>query len=262
MLLATIPLVNARDRLGALFQQQASQGPGPWTSMGLFRSETVDPALLVLVKDMYHDGSSSRRTSRSRRSSGRRDEFNEEPEGDDWSGALETFVEGLCEQFRRVATPPSPEADNSKSATGRKGPMRLHKGANVVAQYHMRWPDQLDSRWANVPIAPLDLYYIRIEEEGRARTVLPTYRRQMARAQEHDISGGLWIDAYNKRQLRSIDVRITGEGGDLDLTGSRRDRSSRSNEPVPYVIEILSVSIAAPEEEAVSEETKPQPEAG
>ncbi len=135
-------------------------------------------------------------------------------------------------------------------------PIRLHRGANVVAEFRLRWPAQLDKRWADLPIAPLDLYYLRIEEEGRARTLLPIYRRQLPRAEEHDISGGLWIDAFTSRGMRSTDILITSESGDLELGTSPRDRSERSNQPAPYVIEILSVDIGADEEQTPGEKTE------
>ena len=53
LLLATVPLDSAREKLGSLLEQRIDDGPDPWTSAGLFGTDVVDPALLVLAKQAY-----------------------------------------------------------------------------------------------------------------------------------------------------------------------------------------------------------------
>ena len=74
-----------------------------------------------------------------------------------------------------------------------------------------------------------------------------TYTRQLGGAERHELSGGgVWLDQLSLRERESTDIRITSEGGDLGLGTARQDRTTRTNEPVSYVIEILSVRITAP----------------
>jgi hypothetical protein len=261
-LLATIPLESARKALGDLFEASAEEGPAPWTSMRLFGGDAVDPALLVLSKNMYHTGS-TRRTTRTRRSTERGDDVDTDSQQDEWARAVESFVGELCRQFRSAAT------DKGVSVADDSSPFKLHKDAQVVARYRLQWPKQIDGRLAGVSVAPLDIEYIRIEEENLAQRLLSTYRRQAgSRSQERRISGGVWIDGFEKRDMRSIDIRITGEGDlglefddDADRRTARRTPSrgrdrrdsrsteddSRSDEPVPIVVEILSVGIQQPQ---------------
>ena len=230
--------------------------------MGLYGSEIVDPALLVLTKEAKRATKGSRRTSSSRRSNSQDedDSFDDSGGGDDWESTIETFVEDLCTQMRSAARASSSPAESG--STDARPPFRLHPRANVVAQLHVRWPDQLDPKWAGVPIAPLELHYVRIEEEEqKPRTVMNLYTRQLSRADKHDLSGGgMWLDDLNRRERRSIDVRITSEdGGDLGLGSDNRTRNSggtRTTEFDPYVIEVLSVAIAPEEEKTEPDATE------
>ena len=243
-LLACMPTAEARAALLEMFRQREDDGPDLWTNAGLFGDEIADPALLYTAKTMYH--APSKRNSRTRR---RNDDdsggSNDSPE-DAWIRTLETYVENLCEQFNNVADPVSGDPTSDE---GPDYPIRLHSRANVVAHYHLSLPDSSDEQLQSLPLAPLNVHYIRIEEEGRARTYLSGYKRQMSKPKENEVSGGLWLDGYDRRQNRSIDVRITSES-DLGLTRSRTDRSDRSSRPVgPVVmtIEILTIGLGAPE---------------
>jgi hypothetical protein len=256
LLLATIPLESARAKLGGLLEQRVDDGPELWTSVGLFRDELVDPALLVLTKEAYQKRSTTSRANRARTGTSRLDDTDPGRDAGDWESTIETLVRDLCAQLQSAGRGSSTTDDSA----GGTPPVRMHRNANVVAELHVRWPDQLDQRWASLPIAPLDLYYVRAEEEGRPRSNLSIYTRQLSRAERHELSGGgLWLDDFNRKQRRSIDVRVTGEGGDLGLNSSARDRNSRANQSVPYVIEVLSVAIAKPDEETPTAEAPDAP---
>jgi hypothetical protein len=269
LLAGTVPLDATRRLMHRLLLNRKDDGPQVWSSAGLLGSEVCDPAMLVLVKDIYHsDGKNSkRRASKSRSDSGgqgsarnrgeaslsgegryanRTDDSSSKGDDDQWSAEVEQLVASLCqrclasaEQNPGVERGVAETADASEE--GKVPEVRLHKDAAVVAELQLQWPAQLPKELNGTPIAGLRLHYVRMEDEQRAKPLLTHYRRQARSAKEHENGEVLWLDRLEKNATegteKSVDIRITGI-----------DTNAPSNEPVPVVVEILTIQIPLPAE--------------
>jgi hypothetical protein len=275
LLAGTVPLDATRRLMHRMLVSGRDEGPQAWSSAGLLGNEVCDPALLVLVKDTYHSGAKSarRKVARARadaggqggsrgngegRYAGRDDDSS--PTGDDnqWSEEVEQLVASLCQRCQASAER-NPVVDDQAPAEGdadrESDPeVRLHKDAAVVAEFALQWPEQLPKELRGTPIAGLRLHYVRTEDEQRVKTLLTHYRRQARNAKEHENGEVIWLDRLEKNVTagtqQSLDIRITGD-----------DENASPNEPVPLVVEILTIQIplldAGQERQAKSNERTP-----
>ena len=138
----------------------------------------------------------------------------------------------------------------------------LHKDANVVAEYHVSWPADLQQEIEGVELSPLKVHYVRIEEENNPARVESFYQRHLKSARKRTLVNGRWLDFVEQGPepgwRQSVDVMITSArsatpGGGLAARQpaqgryARTDRASRrrdNNEQL--VIEILSIEIHDP----------------
>ncbi|MGE3315774.1 MAG: hypothetical protein AB7O26_11730, partial [Planctomycetaceae bacterium] len=189
----------------------------------------------------------------------------------DWRDAIERYIHVLNERFDSVAIePPAKEdavdpaaaeesaADEKKIAkadakTSAKGsltpaaekilldgiPFPLHDGAQVVKEFHGRWPTASGPGAAIVE--PLTVHYVRIEGDanyGKAVThykgAIKTKKPSMLR----EIEQGRWIDAMQEGSSpdhdRSVDVFVTHEPPEPGAKPLKEE---------PIVVEILLVEI-------------------
>ena len=266
LLFATIPLSQSRVALNDIFADSKGKGPDLWVEMGMFGTTTLDPAVLIMAKPMYHGSPSSRRTiSRSPNEFGGRSSENPV---DRWSELIEPYVVDLCERFQQAAFDQDDNEDNSV-ARAVKLPVRPHKGAKLVAQFDVRWPDALTKPWNSYAVAPIEIHYRRFEEEGTANLLVHHYRHRNKDGREQKIDHGVWLDKFDEEKQLSIDVLITATNGDLGIqvgdgrTNNRPQRPSRDRgrrslnsgrgrttvERKSLVIEILTVGIPSSEQE-------------
>ena len=158
-----------------------------------------------------------------------------------WIMATESLVVELNRQLLAAAT-----VRRSKAEAGKLGdemasadmPLELHGGARVKSQYHVSWPEGIADKMGSSQVAPLDLHYVRIEQEDRPNRLVSHYRRFARKSEVRDLnSGGFWIDGLgvgiDPNSKISVDVRITKTGGN----------NLSDMEKQPVVVEILTVQI-------------------
>lgn len=268
-LAATVPLSESRQALAEYLAKEEDDeegdGAGNFNNNqrdlgALLNGAQADPALLVLSKSIYLKRRPRSSTSGRTRNGRPEDDF--ERQQQEWVSRIEPFVTQLCARCDAAARAQSP-TKKPDAASLEAVPVRLHKDAHVVAQHSVRLPRGIDPRFSGVPVAPLEMHYVRIEEEGDPQRLYKIYRNQAGHSQERNISGGKWIDGYNSSDQQSIDIRVTlpsgagGRGGAMSAlegeegygAGRRRPGTSTSKpEPVMVTIEILTVKIAPPSE--------------
>jgi len=146
-----------------------------------------------------------------------------------------------------AATAPASPQDNYFRAEGgadRPLPIELHEGASVLAEYHLKWPDDLAAgRLPNIQISPLIVHYIRVEQKVRPVKLKNLYQRQLKSTSAREVADGFWLDHVTTGNepgtTRSIDVLITRANKDDD-------------EPPPHteeqdvIVEILAIEIPDP----------------
>jgi hypothetical protein len=137
------------------------------------------------------------------------------------------------------------DGDIEEAAVGprRSMPINLHRGAVVAAEYHARWPDHAQAKLPGAQVAPLEIHYVRIEEENRPAKLAGLYQRQAGRnAIVRESDGGGWIDALvedpQTHERRSVDIRIYN-----DPSGAGVNAELRPSEERPIVVEILTISV-------------------
>ena len=239
LLMGTIPLVSARESFRSVLAGYQGKDPDSLFKMGIFSSTTIDPASLIFAKQLYHG----------KKQSG--SDAGQSQPSDAWSQRLEPFIADMCERLQEA----SDVGDGKVSR--KKFPVRLHSGGKAVARYDLVWPTDVEKRWKRFKIAPLELHYIRLEEESTANQTVYHYRHHNKEARETKISDGVWFDGFDSRHEMSIDVRITTPNGDLGVpvgsesqNGQRgnRGRAGKRGERKTIFIEVLTVAIPQPEE--------------
>jgi hypothetical protein len=264
-ILAAMPTSGARRNLQKLFEKFEGDGPASFTTAGLLGQNLTDPAFLLVAKKAYHDKETQRPArGRGAGAAGAADAYGGYGAAggaagiDPWEQEVEAYVRFLSETLAQGDSPwqadeasadeeaaeptagsSAPEESGPRSAM----PVRLHRGAEVVDEYHARWPADVADKLPGANIGPLEIHYVRIEEENRPAQLATSYRRQAGRKPiERTSDGGGWIDGLVENgqtgDRHSIDIRIFN---DPDTSGV--NAQLRPNDPRPIVIEILTVTI-------------------
>ncbi|MBL9122788.1 MAG: hypothetical protein JNG90_04090 [Planctomycetaceae bacterium] len=147
-------------------------------------------------------------------------------------------------------------------------PVELHEGANVVAEYHLNWPADLEGKIPGVQVSPLIIHYVRIEESNRGGKLLTHYQKFLKGAKLRTIDRGRWIDHVDggtaPGHKRSIDVLIANVNPPTPPPSTQpRGRDSKPKvTDEPLVVEILSIEAVDPyPPEAEDEKTETRPAA-
>ena len=242
--LGSVPRPRARFMVSELLSFYGYQGSRSWGSANMMGKRTTDPGFIVLAKGVYQSSSLRRGTIV------KQDEDRprvEKEKKDEWQMATQQMVATWfqrCYSAARQANPPM------KSETAEdEMKIHIHPNANIVAQYHVNWPEDAQSKIQGIEIAPLKLHYFRIEEEGFVDKMVSRYQRYAgkgSRGETHKLRGSHWLDGLvnglEPHAKRSIDIQISGkEESESDKTPAGEAK------PSPMVIEILTVEIPAPE---------------
>jgi len=169
---------------------------------------------------------------------------------DPWSTDIMQMGVDLCARFDAAAG----RTEHATADTDRPAglPVRLHKNANIEAEYHALWPDEATARLPGVDVAPLELHYVRIQEEQRTRLLPAHYRRQVRGLIEVADGDGVWLNGFERLRdqgtERAVDIRISGI-----------EPGGRAGNSGPMTIEILTIEIPDPRPRP---ETAPQPTPG
>jgi hypothetical protein len=226
-LLVNVPTVEARQAIAALASAQQEAGPQPWQSAGVLGAEVTDPAILLAIKPLYHEGESNSPTRPT------------PPRGQvGWRTAAATLVQAWNERLHRAARASRGELAGAPQTPLEDLPVLMHTGANIVARYELTWPNPNDAAAANV--APLKVYYLRVEEEANPEKRRIRYRRYTRKGLDSESPGGvIWLDAVETDSksgvVRSIDILIHPEQPAGD------DRNAN----VPLVLEVLLLEVPA-----------------
>ncbi len=191
--------------------------------------------------------------------------------GRDWMGFSESFARSLCERFhgatlkkdevpgspvrgqpsreprrrRRPTAETTPEGDKPEPAIVKPDPslpITLPADANVVTARHIKWPDDVAKKLGGVTVDPMEINYVRIEENTRLVKVKGYYNRQLKSPDSHNVPSGLWLDSLSVSEKPgkklSIDVLVTP----VDAKPTARARDDKEpEEDEDLIIEILTI---------------------
>jgi hypothetical protein len=247
LLLATVPLPMARNAVAELLK--AKPDAQHWQSMGMFSPTTIDPVMLLLAKQNYHQLNKPR-SGRPPTDEEQEDDSEDSP-GKQWAAVLEPYVADLC---KRLAN-----SDNAKSQQEMKRgrlTLRVHDRSKIVSRVDLQWPQNFSSRSVKHAVSPLELHYLKLQDTTLANGLVFHYRHHNKKAREETLPNGIWLDSFDARQKKSIDIRITSSNqGGLDLiTPAKRNSRIGNNqkrtkqEVKSIVVEILTINIPLPEE--------------
>lgn len=265
-LAATIPQDSMRVALARLLRKRWNDGPKSLETAGLFDRVVADPALLVLTKlgprkDSKAKGGKQPTQPQPTRqppagaAGGKMAEVakanqKKEQSEQDWMAASNKLVVASLKRFRAAAAAREKADAESKNPTGivAKLPddMQLGKGATAVAAYHLRWPEDLSDKISGDKPSPIQIYYVRAEEQNKPKKAVSYYAQQvqMRVSDARSIEGkavwldGMRADAQTDRR-RSMDVWIT-------RAEEKAGENVADDEMTDLVVEILVVEINDP----------------
>jgi hypothetical protein len=213
----------------------------------------------TVAADADDDGLSARATSQARVKKEREARYL-------WMDRCEQFAQALAERFhaavlerRRGSRDPDgfvsqadrptdedpfaadlPDAptDDGAAADPHALPLRLHPGAEPVAEYHLSWPEDLP---VAATVGPLRVHYVRLEVEDQLTRLASYYQRQLRGSDEHVLARGAWIDDLSVDRetglARSTDVFVQRYVDEPPVRSDARER---------LLVEILVVEAADP----------------
>ena len=94
-------------------------------------------------------------------------------------------------------------------------------------------------------LAPLDLYYVRIEQEETPDRLLAFYKRQVGTHDVHDLlGGGSWIDGLERDKTSAmVSGGAPGTRVSLDVRIVKAAAGAADSEAQRVVVEVLIVRI-------------------
>ena len=236
-LIGTMPTTSARFAMNELVNLQAKNGPRGWTSAGMFGRATTDPAFVIMAKSVYHGP--PRRTT----------DAPDQTKRDAWRDAMDPLIQGWIRRFYSAARNSTPEmwSQAKESGTFRVVP---HRDANIVTEFHLVWPGEQQAMIPDVPLAPLEIHYMRIEEENVPDKLAAHYKRfgaSGANAPKRTVRNGHWFDDLGSgatpKSKRSVDVIISHK----PIVEEKPTPGVVSQpKPIPVVIDILTIEIPDP----------------
>ncbi|MCH7728494.1 MAG: hypothetical protein IH991_18740, partial [Planctomycetes bacterium] len=200
-LAATMPLSSVRSELFKYLNSVGqTSSPGRLVQLGVFDRYMPDPALLVLMKPIWHQ-----RAPKKKRGGGAAGEDSLPLQ---WTKASRTLIQSLNRRFHRASSPGDGDP-----------PIKLHPKSQAKSHFKLSWPSEdVKKKLPGIDLAPLNVHYIHIEETmsgDLARSLAKHYLRQGKKALKHDLTGdrvGFHVDDYYKtatKKLRSVDVLIS-----------------------------------------------------
>jgi hypothetical protein len=156
------------------------------------------------------------------------------------AGDLGTADEGPADDEEGAdALPPVPEGQRVRGV-----PFPLHRGAEVLAEYHLEWPQDLAPRLPHAALGPLTVHYVRLETKARFGALHGYYRRQLDRAVSRYVERGKWLDAFEPNDETGLCTST-----DLFVTGTDYLRATAKAPDERLVVEILIVTASDPRNE-------------
>jgi hypothetical protein len=258
LLASTVPSQPVRAALLRMLEKFWEEGPKGLDLLTAAETAVSEPGFLLLVKRLHrkdlpaapannaatgHGPNSNPTSGKTARVVGDR-EAKQQAERDakqqrdqtaqHWMTFSDDLVRAMCQRFYAAALAKK-AADNDSSDL----PLAVHPNAQVVASYCADWPDGLQGKLAGLPIPPLRVHYLRIEQKARPSKLLAFYRRQLPSGDEHANPHGVWFDDLNvnKEQgtVRSIDILIAKPSKSTPLVLTQEQE---------VIVELLAVECA------------------
>lgn len=203
-LIGTTPTGLARANMNELITANAYLGPASWNAAGLFGRSTNDPAFVVMAKNVYHNP--SRKPGR-----GTPDKDTQEK----WRDAMEPMIQAWFKRFYSAARNSTPEQWEAAKQSG-NFKIAYHKDAKLVAEYHLVWPGTAQTLIPDLVLAPLEVHYVRLEDNAVPEKIINHYKRYGATgptAPKRTVRNGAWYDDLENgatpKSKRSVDIYIT-----------------------------------------------------
>jgi len=218
-----------------------------------------DPGFLVVVKMLPREDKPRRSAGRSRttRSQPPRGALSMEHEGmeeaetptttpaEQWLKASENLLVQLCQQCSKAA-----EAQPGDLTASGKIPVKPHRGAEIVARYDLKWPDDVATKLGDFKLDPIEVHYVRIEETAQFSRLVKYYRRAVRTRDRTVGQNDAWLDSVRDSATpgckRSCDVLITRTGGGGAPGGSGATRTRQKEPSEPLVVQILTIEMKDP----------------
>ena len=223
----TMPLDGMRAKLYEVLHKHHTQGPAAIESTGLLSSVIFEPGFLAVVKSLPREDvpvgrAPAAATQPPRRrprpaAEGQPQGPAEPPEWQQkqlaaqaWMRTSEKLVRVLC---GRLAAASEKGLDLGASPESQQPPLELPSDVQITAQYTLEWPTEAAKKMAGVPLDPMKIRYVRVEQTGNPKTVLGFYRRKMSSPVIHELGTDYWAESFRRipktdRKL-SVDVLIS-----------------------------------------------------
>jgi len=262
LLAGSLPVPLIRRATYDLLQRRWLRGAGPLRYHQLYSSVVRDPGLLIVLKltprVQLQETSKDVRIDQQRRAAA--SQTNREIQAKaSWLTTSANLIRALNERMFVAAQ----AADSSESDLS-LFPVKIPQEAQIKAEYHLSWPDDVQDRIGDRDPGPLVIHYLRMEIVGSAaaKKSFLYYKSRLKRGtRHHQFLGYQWLDKLTKipqtGHRRSIDIVLTHLGEDLldDQYGNgsgggaslrRRPRSGDVQDKNRFSIDFLTIEIPDP----------------
>lgn len=230
---ASIPLSPIRLAFHNRVQNQWQQGADKLEESKLFSEALLDPGLLVALKSIPREnrkdapeaanggfgggapgvpgapgipggpaaGPPNAGQQNDRRNRDKNRKVDKDDAEQEWVGGVEKLVRALNRRFEF--------SEESPSSPPEKKPVTMHREADIIIEYYANWPEDLPEDMQSLGIPKMKVHYIRCEPNDKF-VKLNGHYRNLAGANRHAITGGMWYDKDYKRDgvRGSTDVMV------------------------------------------------------
>ena len=244
-LAAAMPVDALRAGVHRVLERHWQLGPRGLEAAGLSGQALTDPALLLSVKALPRvdpeeaaallKQSPRRPVPRFGRPAPATPTNPDEQAKLAWTETSEALVEAWCARLHEAA-----QAARQQGVL-KSLPVDVRPDANVTAQYRVSWPGADRAKYNGLPVGPMLVHYVRVEETNRPDIVEGFYRRALRIRDPRPLKDGVWMDSSEQvpdtPRRRSIDVLIHRLKPSAD---------PNSRQPEELVVEILTVEMNDP----------------
>jgi hypothetical protein len=272
---AVLPFSPIRKQFQAMVDRTWEKGPADFVAAGAFKDAMRDPGLLLVLKTVpwrnrihartaggfqggggaggFQGGGAAGGAAKGNKEGGAKakaggvkNAANAKAEAaEQWLDATEDYVRALYARFRAAA---------KSTGDGDPPPIKLSNDGDVVAEYHLKLPNDLPTAGQQLSVPPTTVHYYRLEAKDRFVNIARHYSAQVPDRNKHviDNGNGEWFENRVAREgvAKSYDVMVTrakssGGGG---FAGGQPGGAQGGKKGPPQaeqlVVEILYVEIA------------------
>jgi hypothetical protein len=241
-LAASIPTDAVRDRLSRTLDRHWLDGPtvlrGGWTTSERF----PDPGLLTVMRSVWRENTKTSASPGKPRSA----QQNALQVAEQWEKAGEDLARLYCRRCQITALNRLAEVRTGAKSPGESRtapedlPIPPHVESADLLSYRGTWPGSLSGMVDNLPVAPLEMRYMRIEEKARPSRVASYYRRQLRAVREFKLPDGLHL--VGQGEAASGRVRWL----DVFVLQAKPDAVASLEDEQQLTIEAISIEVCQP----------------